>query len=41
VWDPWQDDQPHELAHGGLWDAAGQPKPALQTWAELRRRWTL
>jgi hypothetical protein len=40
VWDPWQDDAPHELAHGGLWDAAGQPKPALHTWAELRRRWT-
>jgi hypothetical protein len=39
VWDPWQDNQPHEMPCGGLHDSQGQPKPALQTLTELRRTW--
>ena len=39
VWDGWQDNQPHEMPASGLIDAQGQPKPALQTLAELRRAW--
>jgi hypothetical protein len=39
VWDPWQDNQPHEMPCGGLYDSAGKPKPALETLGELRRTW--
>lgn len=37
VWDAWQDDLPHELAHSGLLDARGKAKPALKTLIDLRR----
>jgi hypothetical protein len=37
VWDPWQDNQPHELQSAGLFDTKGKPKPALQTLISLRR----
>jgi hypothetical protein len=31
VWDPWQDNQPHELSNAGLYDTSGRAKPALKT----------
>jgi hypothetical protein len=37
VWDPWQDNQPHEMPSGGLVDQEGHFKPAVQTLIELRR----
>ena len=37
VWDPWQDNQPHELPSSGLHDTSGHPKPALQTLIHHRR----
>ena len=37
IWDPWQDNQPHELSCAGLNDTAGHPKPALQSLIEQRR----
>jgi len=37
VWSQLRDDHAHELAHGGLLDARGQPKPALRTLAGLRQ----
>jgi hypothetical protein len=37
VWDPWQDNQPHELPNAGLFDTRGRAKPALQTLMELRQ----
>ena len=36
MWNQWCDRQPHEFVHGGLFDAASQPKPALATLANLR-----
>jgi hypothetical protein len=39
VWDTWQDNQPHEFSHSGLFDAKGKPKPALQTLIDLRGEW--
>jgi hypothetical protein len=38
VWDPWQDNQPHELSCAGLYDTTGKPKPALQTLIDQRRQ---
>jgi hypothetical protein len=37
VWNSFQDNRPHEFAHGGLLDAAGQAKPALPLLVDLRR----
>jgi hypothetical protein len=37
VWDPWQDNLPHELASSGLYDLQGKPKPALQTFTEVKK----
>jgi hypothetical protein len=37
IWNHWRDDVPHELPHGGLCDAKGKPKPALQALAGLRK----
>ncbi len=37
IWDAWQDDRPHEMPNSGLYDAAGNPKPALKTLLEMRR----
>jgi hypothetical protein len=39
AWDGWQDALPHEMAHAGLCDAQGQPKPALQSITDIRREW--
>jgi hypothetical protein len=39
IWDCWQDDHPHEMPNGGLYDNRGAPKPALQSLIELRREW--
>ncbi|MDX1947142.1 MAG: endo-1,4-beta-xylanase [Pirellulaceae bacterium] len=37
VWNHWQDDQPHEFAHAGLYDEAGQPRPSLPLLARIRK----
>jgi hypothetical protein len=37
VWDPWQDNQPHELSCAGLNDTSGRAKPALETLINQRR----
>jgi len=39
-WDCWQDNQPHDMASSGLYDADGRAKPALQALIELRREMT-
>jgi hypothetical protein len=38
VWAHFNDADPHQLPHCGLLDAAGQPKPALERLAELRKQ---
>jgi hypothetical protein len=35
------DDEPHDLPHGGLFDALGKPKPALTALASLRKEHVL
>lgn len=37
LWNQLLDNQPHEYAHGGLFDAAGSPKAALASLAAQRR----
>jgi hypothetical protein len=37
VFDPWSDNQPHELANAGLCDGRGQIKPVLETIIKQRR----
>jgi hypothetical protein len=37
VWSSFQDNRPHEFAHSGLIDSAGQAKPALPLLVDLRR----
>ena len=37
VWDPWQDNLPHELQSAGLYDTKGRAKPALETLISLRK----
>jgi hypothetical protein len=37
IWNQLLDSQPHEFAHGGLFDAAGSPKAALASIAAQRR----
>jgi len=39
IWNQTFDARPHSFAHGGLFDAQGQPKLALQTIADLRSRY--
>ena len=36
IWNQLSDSQPHEFPHGGLFDAEGNPKPALSGLAKLR-----
>jgi hypothetical protein len=38
IWNEISDTAPHEFAHGGLIDAAGQRKPACETLINLRRQ---
>ncbi|MCE9545692.1 MAG: hypothetical protein K8T25_09270 [Planctomycetia bacterium] len=38
VWNQFRDDEQHDLAHGGLIDAQGRPKPALAQLAGLRKQ---
>jgi hypothetical protein len=35
-WNQMRDDVPHDFPHGGLFDAQGRPKPALEAIIELR-----
>ncbi len=37
VWNQLCDSHPHDFAHGGLFDAAQEPKPALEVLAKLRQ----
>jgi GH35 family endo-1,4-beta-xylanase len=37
MWSQLRDDQPHRLAHGGLFDVEGNAKPALESLAHFRR----
>ena len=37
IWDCWQDNQPHEVPCAGLFDAAGQAKPGLQSLIDQKR----
>ncbi|MBN8628133.1 MAG: hypothetical protein J0M17_21855 [Planctomycetes bacterium] len=36
AWQQFRDDEPHELPHAGLFDAAGRPKPVLSALTTLR-----
>jgi hypothetical protein len=36
AWQQFRDDEPHELPHAGLFDAAGRPKPVLAALTTLR-----
>lgn len=38
VWQDFSDAVPHEFAHGGLFDAKANPKPVLQAFSALRRK---
>lgn len=38
IWNQLSDAVPHEFPHGGLFDTAGHPKPALDALAKLRRQ---
>jgi hypothetical protein len=37
IWNQLRDSQPHDFPHGGLFDAAGQAKPALRELAAVRQ----
>jgi len=37
IWNQLRDGEPHDFPHGGLFDAQGRPKPALQTLAAIRK----
>lgn len=37
AWAPLRDDEPHDLAHGGLFDGRGQAKPAYQAMVGIRK----
>lgn len=39
IWNQLSDALPHAFPHGGLWDHSGQPKPALDSLAQLRKRY--
>lgn len=36
-WNQLRDSEPHDFAHGGLFDARRNPKPALEHLAEIRK----
>lgn len=38
AWQQLRDDEPHDLPHGGLFDAQGNPKPALTALTYLRKQ---
>jgi hypothetical protein len=38
IWNQLCDDQPHAFPHGGLFDAQGQPKSALETLKRFRQQ---
>jgi len=38
IWNQLRDDRPHDFPHGGLFDARGRAKPALQNIISLRRQ---
>jgi hypothetical protein len=37
IWNQWRDDRPHDFPHGGLNDAQGKPKVALEAMIEMRK----
>ena len=37
LWNQLVDDQPHRLAHGGLFDTSEKPKPALESLSKIRQ----
>lgn len=39
VWNQLRDDVPHDFAHGGLFDAEGVRKPAMESLADIRRNY--
>jgi hypothetical protein len=39
TWNQLHDSQPHDFPHGGLYDHAGKPKPALDALHEIRREY--
>lgn len=39
VWNQLHDAQPHDFPHGGLFDAASKPKPALGTLTAIRKKY--
>ncbi len=39
LWNQMRDDVPHDFPHGGMFDAQGTPKPALEALVELRKQW--
>jgi hypothetical protein len=41
VWSQLSDREPHEFAHGGVFDAAGLPKPLLQEIQQLRAQFVV
>jgi hypothetical protein len=41
VWNQFSDQQPHEFAHGGLFDAAGAAKPLVQEFRQLRAQFVV
>ena len=38
IWNQLRDDEPHDLAHGGLIDRQGRPKPAMAQLAGIRKQ---
>ena len=41
VWNQFADNQPHELAHGGLFDSAGGIKPIVRGLEQLRAQFVV
>ncbi len=39
AWNQWSDAETHEFPHAGLVDATGQPKPLLDTLADIKRKY--
>ncbi len=39
-WSQLADNLPHDFPHGGLFDATGRPKPALEALGKLRRQFS-
>jgi hypothetical protein len=38
IWNQLTDAEPSQFAHGGIFDAQGQPKPVLAAMASLRKQ---